>query len=321
MVLPNGPIIHGRRIPDDTIFALGSDGDQVLLNRSTALTANTALTDVLLGTSDRQALEENSLILSNVTANGDFGGYVNNGGISKEWLRVDASALQISLGHGDFTVGLSGASIAHGLTSVAPTNVYGKLFPVGTLLGGFAINAVGMTLTNTPFYVSSYSRDNADTTKTTAGVGLMMFRGGQHDGANALSNVVADGNLLVIQGRVAGAWTSRFIHDIEGSAHADVEWVAFAAHDDLALIADIEAHLLTQESPMGTYSRHMLEAVGIIGKDSWHMEKGKPRAMVNFTKLAMLHHGALMQVGDRLRQLEQALLGAGIPLPQLEAKA
>ena len=48
----------------------------------------------------------------------------------------------------------------------------------------------------------------------------------------------------------------------------------------------------------------MLEATGIIGKDSWHIENGKPRAMVNMTKLAMLHHGALMQVGERIEALE-----------------
>ena len=51
----------------------------------------------------------------------------------------------------------------------------------------------------------------------------------------------------------------------------------------------------------------MLEETGIIGKDSWRIDKGKPRAMVNTTKLAMLHHGALMQVGDRLAELEEKL--------------
>jgi hypothetical protein len=90
----------------------------------------------------------------------------------------------------------------------------------------------------------------------------------------------------------------------ESGGHADVEWVAFDSHDDIALINDIEGELRSIESPKGTAHRQMLEATGIIGKNSWHIENGKPRAMVNMTKLAMLHHGALMQVGERIEALE-----------------
>ena len=69
----------------------------------------------------------------------------------------------------------------------------------------------------------------------------------------------------------------------------------------------MEDVLLANESPDQTPRRHAMEATGIIGKGSWHMEDGKPRAMVNFTKLAMLHHGALIQTGDRFKMLEDRL--------------
>ena len=62
------------------------------------------------------------------------------------------------------------------------------------------------------------------------------------------------------------------------------------------------------ESSAGTANRHMLEETGIIGKNSWHMENGRPRAMVNMTKLSMLHHGALMQAADKIKTLESRLL-------------
>jgi len=52
----------------------------------------------------------------------------------------------------------------------------------------------------------------------------------------------------------------------------------------------------------------MLEEVGIIGEGSWHMEEGRPKAMVNFTKLSMLHHGALIQASERIKTLENRLL-------------
>jgi hypothetical protein len=41
--------------------------------------------------------------------------------------------------------------------------------------------------------------------------------------------------------------------------------------------------------------------------------------MVNFTKLAMLHHGTLIQVGERFRQLEQKLALAEKKLAALSA--
>ena len=58
------------------------------------------------------------------------------------------------------------------------------------------------------------------------------------------------------------------------------------------------------------YDREYLESTGIVGKDSWHTEvrddgRVQQRQMINFTKLSMLHHGALLQVGDRLLALEQ----------------
>jgi hypothetical protein len=51
----------------------------------------------------------------------------------------------------------------------------------------------------------------------------------------------------------------------------------------------------------------MFEEIGIIGKDSWHIENGKQRAMINFTKLSMLHHGALLQVGNILSNHEERI--------------
>ncbi|MDP2661289.1 MAG: hypothetical protein Q8R28_11240 [Dehalococcoidia bacterium] len=91
-------------LPDNILLSLGTDGDAVGVLSSAGLAADTALANVLLLTTagSRQALAANSLIVSNITASGDMGGYVNNAGTSWEWLLVDASALTISLGHGGF---------------------------------------------------------------------------------------------------------------------------------------------------------------------------------------------------------------------------
>lgn len=78
--------------PDDILLKLGTDGDIVLVHRSTALGSSTALTNVLVGTPVTTALAANSLILSNVTAEGDIMIAVNRGGNSTEMVFIDASA-------------------------------------------------------------------------------------------------------------------------------------------------------------------------------------------------------------------------------------
>ncbi len=112
---------------------------------------------------------------------------------------------------------------------------------------------------------------------------------------------------------------TRFILDAEGSGHADVEWTTYDRHDDIAIINDMEAELLAHEDDAKTDRRHALEELGVIGKGSWHMEHGKPRAMVNFTKLSMLHHGALIQIGQAYADLKTRLASAENKLAQLTA--
>lgn len=80
---------------DDILLRLGTDGDQVFVNRSTTLAANTALTNVLVGTPVSQAIAANTLIISNVTGSGDIAIYGNLGGNSQQYIFIDTSAAQI----------------------------------------------------------------------------------------------------------------------------------------------------------------------------------------------------------------------------------
>jgi len=79
----------------------------------------------------------------------------------------------------------------------------------------------------------------------------------------------------------------------------------------------VGSEVLPKKINMGT--REQFEEMGIVGKDSWHEEKGKLRSMVNMTKLSMLHHGAILQLVDRLLSVEEenrklmgVLAGAGL---------
>ena len=84
-------------LANDVLLTLGTGGDIVLVERSTALTANTALTDVILGTPVTQALAADSLIISNVTASGDIIIVANRGGNSESYLFIDSSAGTLDL--------------------------------------------------------------------------------------------------------------------------------------------------------------------------------------------------------------------------------
>ena len=99
MLYADGGITTGAlNILDDILFTLGDDGDQVLLNRSTILAADTALTGALVGTPDTSALAANSLIISNKTTDGDILIAVSDGGHSKQMLFLDGSTGVTHLG-------------------------------------------------------------------------------------------------------------------------------------------------------------------------------------------------------------------------------
>jgi hypothetical protein len=91
---------------DDALLEFGTDQDAVIVLRSTTLAANTTLTGVLIGTPVTSALAANSLIIANVTSNGDILIAANRGGNSEEYIFIDASAgtLRLVAPLGDITI-------------------------------------------------------------------------------------------------------------------------------------------------------------------------------------------------------------------------
>lgn len=92
------PVVAGDLgVNDDVSLELGTDDDIALRLRSTTLAANTALTDVIVGTPVVPAIAANSLIVSNVTADGDILVATQTGGNSQAAMFVDASTNTTSL--------------------------------------------------------------------------------------------------------------------------------------------------------------------------------------------------------------------------------
>jgi hypothetical protein len=77
---------------------------------SAANSANDEIGGLIVGTSVHQGTAANSLVLSNITDDGDIQMLVNDGGHSKEFLLADGSAADLVLGHGMATATIKTAS-------------------------------------------------------------------------------------------------------------------------------------------------------------------------------------------------------------------
>jgi len=164
-----------------------------------------------------------------------------------------------------------------------------------------SINFTGLGSSDVGFGMVGYAHSD-NTTKGTTAKGYIMTTAAKLSG-NGGDVAGADANIFVIRN-----WgTARFIFDAEGSAHADVEWIAFQEHDDLALLTDFEDSMLVHQGKRGDKSDKVFKDRKVI------LEKKKlvkfeaddsEHAMVNFTKLHMLEVGALQQLNERLSVLE-----------------
>jgi len=282
-----------------------ADGDGVLINDGGTMRMTTVETLATYMESEINAFSLATTFSNTLTVGVDDTGYDVKffGATTGAYLLYDESADRLVLNQGTedgSILDLQSSDVSQAATSVADAATFGDMQKRvggsgGLFIRGFTADLEGLVL-------EAYSV-NDNTAKTTgAGAPLEFFANkvsGTSRGAQG-----SDANICVMYTMD----TCRFIWDQEGSAHADVEWTTYAEHDDLALVAGMEQELLLHEDEAETERRHMLEQTGIIGKNSWHMEDGKPRAMVNTTRLAMLHHGALIQVAERIEVLETKLL-------------
>lgn len=112
-------ISTGNSAPaDDTPLTFGTDADIAVTLRSTILNANTALTGVIVGTPVTPAVAANSLIVGNITADGDMMFVAQTGGNSQAFLWRDASAGKTYLYGG---AGIEALELESGITVVNET--------------------------------------------------------------------------------------------------------------------------------------------------------------------------------------------------------
>ena len=101
---------------DEDLLRWGTNADIVSLNRSTALTADTELTGIIEGTSDHPGVAANSLIISNITDDGDIMFAISDGGNSKGMLKLDGANGKVVF-HGT-TLSINGTDLASTATEL-----------------------------------------------------------------------------------------------------------------------------------------------------------------------------------------------------------
>lgn len=112
---------NSRFIANDLALSFGSDRDGVVTQRTATLNADTAVANVIIGTPNTPALAANSLMVSNVTSDGDTAFYSNDGGNTRSYIFNDASSSRL------------------GLYNTAP----GALVHVGESTDGFVLQVTG----------------------------------------------------------------------------------------------------------------------------------------------------------------------------------
>lgn len=205
----------------------------------------------------------------------------------------------------DFILALKSSSdVAHGITDIAETQTYGYMAKIAAANGGLFVG--GLTETTVGISIGGLVTSEDDT-RSTVGLGAVQIAGFLKDGAG-IGNMNANQNILVIRNNA----TTRFIFDTDGSAHADVEWIAFSEHDDIAVLDTLERTLVEDQhaipAEFGGWideNKTKLERLGIA-----HFDDTPGHAMVNWTRLSMLLVGALRQTGARLAKLEQRMMEA-----------
>jgi len=208
----------------------------------------------------------------------------------------------------DYIATFKSSDVGHPMTDYAELDTYGSFNKAAAAAGGLQIRGFRDADADNwkALALAGFLGEAADTTKTTAGHGVVAITAWVTNGGTSIQAVGADGNLFSIE----NGSTTRFLFDAEGSAHADVEWTTFDQHDDLALLDGLEASF----GQFADEHKRELEALGIA-----HFDSTPGHAMVNWTRLAMLQTGALRQIGKRLASYERAFAALGVNPALLEA--
>jgi hypothetical protein len=246
-----------------------------------------------------------------------FGGHVAIPAAKKLFVGGTANAKQTTgltidqLAADDEAISLkSSLDVAHGITNQTETDTYGMFKKFhgangGLRVEGYSEGNVGLDLGGMITAI--------DTTRSVLAEGACRINGYLKSGTS-LTVLGANGNILTVSN--GGTGGTRFILDGDGDSHQDVgtAWTNFDTHDDVALM---DALAVTVARPGDPLREAFVESIGRM-RATLEAVPGKPfvqfnddgHHFVNMSRVTMLHHGAIRQIGQQLAALCQHL---GLP--------
>ena len=237
--------------------------------------------------------------------------YINTSGQASSNTNMTNGLTILQGANDDEILAFKSSDVAHGITDEAETDTFGTFLKSNADAGGLLVAGYRDSGGDAGFALNLQGNlgETADTTKTTAGIGVVNIRAAVQSGTTVAA-VGSDGNLLSIR----NLSTTRYLFDAEGSAHADVEWTTFDEHDDLDLLDTLETTLTSWQGDalkegFGSWladNQHELERLKLVTFD--HDNPG--HVMLNTTRMLMLLTGACRQLGERLAIAERKLLTA-----------
>lgn len=216
----------------------------------------------------------------------------------------------------DEILALKSSDVAHGVTDLTETDTFGFFTKAVAASGGLSVEGVSES---TIALLARGTVTTASTGKTVASAGAVDIRGSLKSGTGQ-TTLGTDGNILVVRDNT----TTRFIFDAEGSAHADVEWIAFDRYDDLTLLNGLDTEMRRRAGDVvsGAFSEWVRESRDVLQRERiMNFYDDGPRAMMNMTRMHMLEVGAIRQLGrshDELR--DEILLPLQARIAQLESR-
>lgn len=124
------------------------------------------------------------------------------------------------------SLALKSSDVAHGRTTLVETDTYGLFKKSSGASGGLRIE--GFQENNTRG-IDIYSHIGADNTaKSTGASAAGAYTARRHNCSDADAAFTANSNIFMMEVVDNGSSAVRFIFDVEGSAHADVEWTTYS---------------------------------------------------------------------------------------------
>ncbi len=200
------------------------------------------VTDV--GISKIRALGTGGVLQFGTPANSSYMQLDNSGMLSLGDISNSGMTTGLTINQGAYDneiLALKSSDVAHGLTSAAETDTWYKIAKNDAALGGAWIEAIAEDAATIVVLEHYATGGTASTAKTTSSLGLIDYLAREHDGADAIANVTANGNVFTVRARVGGANATRFLIDEDGDMYSVTAGQTFDDYDDIALIETYDA--------------------------------------------------------------------------------